>query len=172
MIVERNTAAPRWLRTTAWISVICALTLGIVYCGQPDTPSIPDGETAETADPVANEAAQADTDDEASEDRRMARFNQLRRDLRARVAAGEITQEQARQRISRMRQRMEAAGGETAGDRKSADQPSGTERMNQALRDLRARLEAGEITEEQYRERLAGIERRMEAARDGGRAEQ
>ena len=173
MIVESNTAtAPRWLRTAAWIAVICALPLGLVYCGQPDTAATPDGETTETADVVANDAAQADDSDDASEDRRTARINQLGRDLRARVAAGEITEEQARQRMSRMRQRMEAAGGETAGDRTSSDQPSEadmTERINQALRDLRARLEAGEITEEQYRERLAGIRRRQEAARDEGR---
>lgn len=125
MIVERNTATtPRWLRTMAWIAVICALPLGIVYCGQPDTPSIPGGEPTETADVVADDAAQAAGAEEASEETRTRRFNQLRRDLRAKVAAGEITAEQARQRISRMRQRMEAAGGEAAGDRESADQPS------------------------------------------------
>lgn len=175
MIVDRNTAAaPRRLRTAVWIAVIGALPFGIAYCGRPDTPSIPDGETTETVDMAADAAAQAgDGDgDGASEDRRTARFNQFRRDLRARVAAGEITAEQARQRVSRMRQRMEAAGGGTAGDRESADQPSGrdgTERMNQALRDLRGRLEAGEITEEQYQERLAGIRRRMEAAGGRGR---
>ena len=173
MIVEKNTATtPRWLRTAAWIAVICALPLGLVYCGQPDTAATPDGETTETADVVANDAAQADDSDEASEDRRTARLNQLGRDLRARVAAGEITEEQARQRMSRMRQRMEAAGGGTAGDRESADQPSEadiTDRINQALQNLRDRLEAGEITEEQYRERLAGIRRRQEAARGEGR---
>ncbi len=173
MIVEKNTATtPRWLRTAAWIAVICALPLGLVYCGQPDTAATPDGETTETADVVANDATQADDSDDASEDRRTARINQLGRDLRARVAAGEITEEQARQRMSRMRQRMEAAGGETAGDRESADQPSEadiTDRINQALQNLRDRLEAGELTEEQYRERLAGIRQRQEAARDGGR---
>ena len=168
MIAEGNTTtAPRWLRTAAWIAVICALPLGIVYCGQPDTAATPDDETTETADVVANDAAQADDDDDASEDRRTARINQLRRDLRARVAAGEITEEQARQRISRIRQRLAASQGEDAeADQAEADL---TERINQALRDLRARLEAGEITEEQYRERLAGIRRRQEATRDEGR---
>ena len=59
MIAEGNTAnAPRWLRTAAWVAVICALPLGIVYCGQPDTTATPDGETMETADVVANDAAQ------------------------------------------------------------------------------------------------------------------
>ena len=145
---------------------------GGVSALHPPPPATADGETTETADVVANDAAQADDSDDASEDRRTARLNQLGRDLRARVAAGEITEEQARQRMSRMRQRMEAAGGETAGHRESADQPSEadiTDRINQAIQNLRDRLEAGEITEEQYRERLAGIRRRQEAARGEGR---
>ncbi|MDE2875538.1 MAG: hypothetical protein OXU69_15705 [Gemmatimonadota bacterium] len=113
---EGSTAnTPQLLRTVAWIAVICVVPLGIVSCGQPDTPALPDGETTETADPVPNYAAQANDADDSDEETRTSRFNQLRRDLRAKVAAGEITEEQARQRISRMRQRMEAAQGEGRG---------------------------------------------------------
>ena len=176
MIVDPNTAtAPRWLRTATWIAVICALPLGMAYCGQPDAAATPDEETTETADAVASDAAQADAGDDASGDRRMARFNQFRRDLRAQVAAGEITAEQARQRISRMRQRMEPAGGETASDRASSDQPSegdGTARLNQLGRDLRAQVAAGEITEEQARQRMSRARQRLEAARGEGRGRQ
>lgn len=137
MIDESNTSTtPRWLRTAAWIAVICALPLGIVYCGEPDTPAAVDDAT-EAADVEANDAALASDGDDTSRDRGMARVNQLRRDLRAQVAAGEITGEQARQRISRALQRLEAAGGETAGDQASADQPSegdGMARINQLRR--------------------------------------
>ncbi len=167
MITEGNTTtAPRWMRTAAGIAAICALPLGIVYCGQPDTPATPDGEATEAAAIDANDDAQAGDGDDASRTRGTARMNQFLRELRASVAAGEITAEQARQRASRARQRMEAAVGAAAGDRASSDRPSEgdrSERINQALRELRTMLEAGEITEEQYRERLAGIQRRIEA---------
>ena len=171
MIDESNTStAPRWLRTAAWIAVICALPLGIVYCGEPDTPAAVDDAT-EAPGVETNEAAQASDGDDTSRDRGMARVNQLRRDLRAQVAAGEITGEQARQRISRALQRLEAAGGETAGDRASADQASegdGMARINYLRRDLRARVAAGEITEEQMRQRVSRALQRLEASRSEG----
>lgn len=179
MIAEEDTAAPpRWLRTAAWVAVICALPLGIVYCGRPDATATPGGETTETADVVADDAVQADAGKEASGDRRTARLNQLRRDLRARVAAGEITAEQARQRISRILHRVESAGDRTVGDQASSDQPAkgdGTARINQLRRDLRAQVEAGEITAEQARQRISRALKRLEASRgketgsDGGR---
>lgn len=172
MIDGSNTSTtPRWLRTTAWIAVICALPLGIVYCSQPDTAAAPDGEATEAPVVEGNDAAQAGNGDDASRDRGMARVNQLRRDLRAQVAAGEITGEQARQRISRALQRLEAAGGEAAGDQASSDQPSerdGTARINHLRRDLRARVAAGEITEEQMRQRVSRALQRLEASRSGG----
>ncbi len=169
MIDEKNTAAPpRWLRTAAWAAVICALPLGVVNCGQPDATGSPGGETAEAADVVADGAVQADADNEASADRRTARLNELRRDLRARVAAGEITEEQARQRASRILHRLESGGGETAGDKASSDQPSegdGTARIDQLRRDLRAKVAAGEITAEQARQRISRAVKRLEASR-------
>ena len=173
MIVEKDTAtAPRWLRTAAWIAVICALPLGIAYCGQPEATATPGGETTETADVAADDAAQADADKGAAEDRRTARVNKLGRDLRARVAAGEITAEQARQRMSRVLQRLEAAAGDTTGDKASSDQPSegdGTARINQLRRDLRAKVAAGEITGEQARQRISRALKRLEASRGEGR---
>ncbi len=172
MTVDTNTSTtPRWLRTATWIAVICALPLGIVYCSQPDTAAAPDGEATEAPGVETNDAAQAGDGDDASRDRGMARVNQLRRDLRAQVAAGEITGEQARQRISRALQRLEAAGGETAGDQASADQASqgdGMARINYLRRDLRARVAAGEITEEQMRQRVSRALQRLEAARNEG----
>ncbi|MXX34525.1 MAG: hypothetical protein F4087_13955 [Gemmatimonadetes bacterium] len=171
MIDGSNTSAtPRWLRTAAWIAVICALPLGIVYCSQPDTPAAID-DASEAPAVEGNDAAQAGDGDDASRDRGMARVNQLRRDLRAQVAAGEITGEQARQRISRALQRLEAAGGEAAGDQASSEQPSerdGTARINHLRRDLRARVAAGEITEEQMRQRVSRALQRLEASRSEG----
>ncbi|MDE2654793.1 MAG: hypothetical protein OXI71_13380 [Gemmatimonadota bacterium] len=171
MIDGSNTSTtPRWLRTAAWIAVICALPLGIVFCSQPDTPAAID-DASEAPGVEGNDAAQAGDGDDASRDRGMARVNQLRRDLRAQVAAGEITGEQARQRISRALQRLEAAGGEPAGDQVSSDQPSerdGTARINHLRRDLRARVAAGEITEEQMRQRVSRALQRLEASRSGG----
>ena len=129
MITQGNTTpAPGWLRTAARIAVVCALPLGVVYCGKPDTPSEPGAEATEAVDAALErlEAAGGETasdrasPNQPSERDGTARVNQLRRDLRAKVAAGEITAEQARQRISRALQRLEAAGGETAGDRVEA----------------------------------------------------
>ena len=172
MIVEKDAAAaPRWLRTAAWVAVICALPLGIVYCGRPDATATPGGETTETADVVADDALQADAGNDTSEDRRTARVNKLRRDLRAGVAAGEITAEQARQRISRILHRLESAGGETAGEQASSDQSSkgdGTARLNHLRRDLRAKVAAGEITAEQARQRISRAMKRLEASRGNG----
>lgn len=171
MIDETNTSTtPRWLRTAACIAVTCVLPLGLIYCGQPDTPAVPDGEVTEAPPVEGNDAAQAGDSDDASQTRGMARVNQLRRDLRARVAAGEITEEQMRQRVSRALQRLEAAGGETASDRASSDEASGgdgTERLNQLRRELRAQVEAGEITEEQARQRASRALQRPGVARSG-----
>ncbi len=172
MIDESNTSTtPRWLRRAAWIAVICALPLGLVSCNQPDAAAAPDGGAAEAPGLEANDAAQASDGDGASRDRGMARVDQLRRDLRAQVAAGEITGEQARQRISRALQRLEAAGGEAAGDQASSGQVSegdGMARVNQLRRDLRARVAAGEITEEQMRQRVSRALQRLEASRSEG----
>ncbi|MYG82209.1 MAG: hypothetical protein F4187_10830 [Gemmatimonadetes bacterium] len=172
MIDESNTSTvPRWLRTVACVAVTCALPLALVYCGQPDTSAAPGGEATEATELAPSDAAQAGDGDDASQTRGMARVNQLRRDLRAQVAAGEITEEQMRQRVSRALQRLEAAGGDAAGDRASSDQPSegdGTARINQLRRDLRAQVAAGEITEEQMRQRVSRAQQRLEAARREG----
>lgn len=167
MIDESNTSTtPGWLRRAAWFAVICALPLGLVHCAQPDADA--GGEAQEANGMAAGDAAQAG--DDAPEDRGMARVNQLRRDLRAQVEAGEITEEQMRQRVSRALQRLEAAGGETDGDEASPDQAAegdGTARINQLRRTLRAQVQAGEITEEQMRQRVSRAVQRMEASRSG-----
>ncbi len=171
MIDESNTSTVlRWLRTASCVAVMCALPLGFGSCDQPDTAAAPGDEAMEATEPAPSDAAQAGDGDDASRTRGTARLNQLRRELRAQVAAGEITEEQMRQRVSRAQQRLEAAGGETAGDRASSDQPSegdGTERINQLRRELRAQVAAGEITEEQMRQRVSRAQQRLEAARGG-----
>ena len=164
-------AARIWMRTAAGIAVICTVALGIVSCAEPDTPATADGEAAEAPGMAANDAAQAGDGDEAAQTRGMARINQLRRDLRAQVAAGEITEEQMRQRVSRAQQRLEAAGGDAGGDQAASDQAAegdGTARLNQLRRELRAQVAAGEITEEQMRQRVSRAQQRLEASRREG----
>ncbi len=171
MTDEGNTSTVRrWLRTAAGIAVICTVPLGIVSCGEPDTPATVDGEAAEAPGVAGNDAAQAGDGDDAAQTRGMARVSQLRRELRAQVAAGEITEEQMRQRVSRALQRLGAAGGETAGDQAASDQAAGgdgTARLNQLRRELRAQVEAGEITEEQARQRASRALQRLGVARSG-----
>ena len=172
MIIEKSTpTTPRWLRTAAWIAAICTLPLGIVYCSRPDTPAALDEEAAEVLDAQADAAARAGDAGDESRDRGMERLNQLGRELRVQVEAGEITEEQARQRMTRARARMaqveavrrEAAGGEAAGDR--ATERARTERLDQLGRELRVQVEAGKITEEQARQRMTRARARMAETR-------
>ncbi len=115
MIDESNTCTvPRWLRTASCVAVMCALPLGFGSCDQPDTAAAPGDEAMEATEPAPSDAAQAGdraSSDQPSEGDGTERINQLRRELRAQVAAGEITEEQMRQRVSRAQQRLEAARG-------------------------------------------------------------
>ena len=186
MTVDTTTRTPRWLRPAAWIAASCAVALGIVHCGQPDAadPAL-DAETMVAPEAETSDAGQERTGAETAREAGMtARVNAIRRDLRAGIAAGEITEEQARARLSRLRQRMAAAGGgdapaageRAARDRAAEDQAAEDQqdvtthpRYVAARQDLDARVEAGEITEEQARERLAGLRRILEGrGRDGG----
>lgn len=182
MIVEtRTSTTPRWLRTAAWALAICALPLGIVYCDRPETPVAPDQEMLDApAAADANDAAQSgDTDDAAVaaalDDRRTARLNALRRDLRVRIAAGEITREEAREQLEGIQVRMEAvrSEAEAAADRSDAGEadadPADDDRRiryRQTAVELRALVEAGGITAEQAEQRLVRL--RMQLWRNPG----
>ena len=185
MIIENNTSTtPRWLRTGAWVAVICALPLGIVYCAQPDTPAAPDDAVMEApAGAEANDAAQAgDTDDaSAGQARRMERVTAFRNDLGARVEAGEITREEAAVEMAALRARMAAVseGGEliskleqaaeSAGDDEGEASAAGAARFKAAVEQVQAMLDAGEITEEQANQRLERLRVRMAAGAARGR---
>ena len=176
MIVKTNTTTttPRWLRTGAWIAVVCALPLGIVYCDQPETPAAPDDRVMEApAAAQANDAAQAgDTDDAAALDaRRAERVAALRRDLGAMVRAGEITGEQAEDRMAAVRRLMVQAQSGDADGEASADEANDgmPARYDEAVREVQAMLDAGKITEEQARERFEGLRRRLAGAAARGR---
>ncbi|MCY4571177.1 MAG: M48 family metalloprotease [Gemmatimonadetes bacterium] len=168
MIVDTNkTAAPGWLRTAAWIAVICALPLGLVYCGQPDTPATVDDAT-EAPGAEANDAAQAgDSDDAAAGAARQYEVAVQR--VRAMLDAGEITEEQANQRLEGLRTRLaaarertEAGGGDAEGAAEGA--ATGARRYEVVQRQLEVMLEAGEITAEQAEQRLTRLRARMAPA--------
>jgi len=90
------------------------------------------------------------------------RYAAIEKELQAAVAAGEITAEQARERMAGMRERM---------GREQVPERSARERYAAAAQELRAAVEAGRITEEQARQRMAGMRERMAAAMQeaGGR---
>ena len=79
--------------------MICALPLGLVYCGHPDTPA------------AIDDAQAGDSDDAAAgQDRRPERVTAFRRNLGARVEAGEITRSQAEAEMAALLARMAAVG--------------------------------------------------------------
>ena len=163
MIVDTNkTATPGWLRTAAWVAVICALPLGLVYCGQPDTPAAVDDAT-EAPGAEANDAAQAGDSDDAAAG--AARYEAAVEQVQAMLDAGEITAEQAEQRLRRLRTRMAAAGERAeAGSGDAEGAAEAARRYEVALQQVEAMLDAGEITAEQAERRLTGLRARMEAA--------
>jgi len=80
------------------------------------------------------------------------------RELRAAVAAGRITEEQARERLAGMRERL-AVAARGAGERERATLTR--EQIVRIRAELAAAIEAGRITEDQARERMAGLRERM-----------
>jgi beta-lactamase regulating signal transducer with metallopeptidase domain len=87
-----------------------------------------------------------------------ADYEAVGRRLRAAVAAGELTSEEARAMLGALRKAGEAK------DKKDIDYEA-------VGRRIRAAVAAGEMTEEQGRERLAAFRRRMEMAERGERGE-
>ena len=163
MIVDTNkTATPGWLRTAAWVAVICALPLGLVYCGQPDTPATVDDAT-EAPGAEANDAAQAGDSNDAAAG--AARYEAAVQQVQAMLDAGEITEEQANRRLQGLRARTEA--GERA--ETSSGDAAGAARYEAVVQQVEAMLEAGEITAEQAEQRLTRLRARMAPA--GERAE-
>lgn len=185
MIVETNTTTtPRWLRTAAWALAICALPLGMVYCDRPETPAAPDDETMEApaAADANDDARSGDTDDAAAaaaaalDDRRTARLNAFRRNLRVRIAAGEITREEARAQLEGIQVRMEAvrSEAEAASDRTDAypadSDPADDDRRARyetASRELQVLIEAGEITAAEAQARLVRLRVELWRTPDG-----
>ena len=179
MIVDTNkTATPGWLRTAAWIAVICALPLGLVYCGQPDTPATVDDATEAPA-VEANDAAQAGDSAAAAAAAGARRYELAVQQVQAMLDAGEVTEEQANRRLEGLRTRLvaareraEAGSGDAAqaGDSAAAAAAAGARRYEVVVQQVEAMLDAGEITAEQAEQRLRRLRARMEGAATRGRA--
>ena len=172
MTVETNTSrTPRRLRRRAWIAAACALPLGVVYCDRPDAPAPPADETMEApaAAADANGAVRAgDTDDagaNAGIRRRRMRAAAFRDDLAAKVEAGEITREEAEERMTALRSRMAAARGEATADGTGDPGDEMPASYTEGVAKVQAMLDAGEITEEQARRRFERLRARVAAER-------
>jgi len=101
--------------------------------------------------------------EQATESGVRERYAAVGRELRAAVAAGTITEEQARERMVAMRERM-AAAARGAGERESVTLTR--EQIGQIRAELAAAVEAGRITGEQAKERMAGMRTRMAPGRE------
>ena len=92
MIVSTDTRAPapRWLRATTWIAVLCALPFGLIYCDRPEALTEADEETA--TDPMLDAPREslepADTDFEALLSTREEEINQ---DILQEVESGALS---------------------------------------------------------------------------------
>ena len=172
MIIAASTSTDRSRpRTAAWIAAILVLPLGIVHCGPADTPAVPDEEATEA--PVAAEAGDAaqEGDAAANEARRQARVVAFRQQVHADLEAGKITEEEAAEKFAQLRRRIApvraaaAAEGAAAGDANENARGAGMRaRYEAAVAAVQAKLDAGEITEEEAREQWDGLRRRLAAA--------
>ena len=87
--------------------------------------------------------------------RHRQRYMQLREQLHAAVEAGEITREEAKQKLEEARSKMGRDANDKSGDR-----------LEQLAKKLRAAVEAGEITREEAKQKLE--EARSKMGRDAG----
>ena len=175
MIVRTNTSdAPPRLRRWAWIAATCAVPLGVVHCDRPDASATPSDETMEppAAAADANGAVQAGDADAGGANAnirlRRKRAAAFRSDLDAKVAAGEITREEAEERMTALRNRMAAARGEasTGGTDDSGDEMPAW--YTEGVEKVQAMLDAGEITDEQARQRFERLRARVAAESAAG----
>ena len=102
--------------------------------------------------------SQAQTSGQAEQGGGAERARAMIGEIRAAIGAGEITAEQGRARIARLRERM--------GQAPVAEQGGGAERARAMIGEIRAAIGAGEITAEQGRARIARSRERMGQRRD------
>ncbi|MBQ72352.1 MAG: hypothetical protein CMJ67_05545 [Planctomycetaceae bacterium] len=95
------------------------------------------------------------------------RLQAFGRELREQVAAGEMTEEEAREKYEAMEERMRSRNRDAGDDRRNGRrdrraEASGTEERLQAFgRELRQQVAAGEMTGEEAREKYEAMEKRM-----------
>ena len=100
-----------------------------------------------------------EADGESDGERRLREAGMLLREM---VEAGEITAEQARGRMQILRKRWIGDGSGDRGEKKRVDEETDRPRRGtKEARRIREAVEAGRITEEQGRERLVGLRRRI-----------
>ena len=138
--------------------MICALPLGLVYCGHPDTPAaIDDAQAGDSGDAAAGQ------------DRRAERVTAFRRNLGARVEAGEITRSQAEAEMVALLARMAAVGEQAEaciGDAVGAAEGAAESAAEGAAEGARRY----EVVVQQVEQRLQRLRMRMEEAAVRGRA--
>ena len=102
---------------------------------------------------------------------RRARYDAVAKNLREQVKAGKITEEQARERLGQLRKRMAQAGSPNGQSDRGGNSQSQEDQQRQrrarydaVAKNLREQVKAGKITEEQARERLGQLRKRMAQA--------
>ncbi|MED5382307.1 MAG: hypothetical protein VYC47_07020, partial [Verrucomicrobiota bacterium] len=88
-------------------------------------------------------------------DRGRQRIETARKQISAAMKAGEITEEQGKERMAALRKRI------SQGQSRSSESDRGRQRIETARKQISAAMKAGEITEEQGKERMAALKKRI-----------
>ena len=113
-----TSTTPRWLQTSLCVGALGVLSLALVYCGSDGSVVTPEEEARDqetAADVSAAVAAGEMTEEEARNRAARIRFREAAVRIREAIAAGEITEEEGRERLAELRRRM--AGGSDEGGR-------------------------------------------------------
>ncbi len=99
-------------------------------------------------------------------------FDKVAREIRAAVAAGDMTPEEGREKLAAFREHLGEEDKEREGDREREDDHNPEQIYRRAAGEIRAAIGAGRITVEQGRERLEALRERLgdeEREREGDR---
>ena len=165
MMSEKTWTAPAALRTAVMAMAMCLFPLGFVYAQDFEAVerrlggAVEAGELSLEQANLMMEALRRSSAGDRELGARKERYQRFMNDIREAAEAGKLTEEEAEMKLAAVRREMFEAG--LQNDRELGEMEAKKQRYMLYMKEIKAAIEAGKLTEEEGEEKLIAVRREM-----------
>ncbi len=165
MMSEKTWTAPAALRTAVMAMAMCLFPLGFVYAQDFEAVerrlggAVEAGELSLEQANLMMEALRRSSAGDREVGARKERYQRFMNDIKEAAEAGKLTEEEAEMKLAAVRREMFEAG--LQNDRELGEMEAKKQRYMLYMKEIKAAIEAGKLTEEEGEEKLIAVRREM-----------